>query len=530
MVQFSSRRNWDGHPHQPPRPSDPESEHEADNSQLDWAFGEAAPPDVIDLAPSRPAPERDHVHFQPRPLPTLAPEPATPSYAPDQPGSVAGPSLTAPYRGAQAPANLQALEDALERALDDWWSEDKLPSKALLREGLLALQAGHDLDEGQRTLLLRTALTYGRGVLTALRHQTDGDRTAFLLKGVILDLHKPLAPAELARLQREDEESEAWVVPLKGELKDEMAAVTGLPHELAKRALAVLEGKPPPPALSIKAQQRFTGRRPSRAANASARFGYWSPGRRVLLLLLVGCLLLAFVQPGNSASITQITIAAGDYPVRSADEGAPNRQLAVAGFLIDRYEVTNANYRQCVEVGHCRSSSLPGGFSQTTDFSNPQADHLPVTNVTHAEAERFCQWLNKRLPRADEWMVAASVAPITQRANRYPWGDLYEPQRANLRESGWGTPRPVGSYSPFGDSSFGLADMAGNVAEWTADRAGGDDESMVVKGGSFLDGAVQAAIAGVTLVDAHAAEPWLGFRCAADLDTHVPQPLPDAQE
>ncbi len=511
MFQFSSRRNQGRQPYQPRPPEGSE-----DDSQLDWAFGEAAPPNVIDLSPSRQASERDHTIFQPRPLPKRNVAPSPTSYPSEQPASAAVSSLTAPYRGSQAATNLQALEEALDKALDDWWSEDKIPSKALLREGLLALKAGHDLDEGHRTLLLRTALARRRGILTALQHQRDGDRTAFLLKGAILDIHNPLPPVELARLQHEDENSEAWITPLKYELQDEIAAVTGLSHELAKRALAVLEGKPPPPALSIKQRQRIRGQRFDYTDGTPPGSGYWSPGRRVLFLLLVGCLLFAFVQPGNSAPVTQVTIPTGDYLIHSGDEAEPTHQLSLAEFLIDRNEVTNGNYRQCVELGLCSRPSSFASINHPDYFTHPQYNHHPVVNVTYAQAEQFCQWLGKRLPTADEWTVAASIAPNTQRANRYPWGNLYEPQRANLHESGWGETRPVGSYSPFGDSSFGLADMAGNVAEWTATPAGGDDERMIVKGGSFLDGSAHAVATAVTFVDATAAEPWLGFRCVVD--------------
>ena len=67
-------------------------------------------------------------------------------------------------------------------------------------------------------------------------------------------------------------------------------------------------------------------------------------------------------------------------------------------------------------------------------------------------------------PRA-EWEKAARGADV----RIYPWGDAFDPGKANTAESKIGGTTPVGQYSPQGDSPYGCADMAGNVWEWCRD-------------------------------------------------------------
>ena len=63
-----------------------------------------------------------------------------------------------PSVGRALSQRVEAVHRALDRALEQWWAESTLPASGLLRDGLLVLEAGHDLDESQRSLLLRTAL------------------------------------------------------------------------------------------------------------------------------------------------------------------------------------------------------------------------------------------------------------------------------------------------------------------------------------------------------------------------------------
>jgi formylglycine-generating enzyme required for sulfatase activity len=488
----------------PPRPNE---EGARSDAQLDWELGDAVLPEIIDLTPTRTV-DPTRRPFAPPPTNGHT-QPATVNAAPNTP-------LVDQFRGSNGPRRLAALHQALDTALDRWWSDSAIPPAPLLRDGLLALEAGHDLDEGHRTLLLRSALAHRRGLLTALHHQTDPERTAFLLKEALLDVWSPLSPALLWRLKNEDEQSADWVAALQRELTEELTIVQGVQQELAARALSTLSNRQSP--ATTTAEQTALGLslvlRPTGLNPVGDRRPYWSPGRVVVLFLLAIALLVLFnLRPWPARSAT-VDIAGGDYQLVTAD-GA-TESVPLLPFTIDRHEVTNANYRQCVLVGRCPA---PHSISSTTRpdyWTNPIYDQHPVVQIPWAAADQFCTWLGKRLPTAQEWTVAAGSAPAIGQLLRYPWGDLYEPQAANVQEAQIGDTQAVGAYSPFGDSLTGLADMAGNVAEWTATPASAEGDRYWVKGGSFADGADLALISAADPLPAASAAPTLGFRCAAD--------------
>jgi formylglycine-generating enzyme required for sulfatase activity len=131
-------------------------------------------------------------------------------------------------------------------------------------------------------------------------------------------------------------------------------------------------------------------------------------------------------------------------------------------------------------------------------------------------AASYCSWVDKRLPSVGEWQAAASVSPITGQPFRYPWGERFEAQRTNSASTGLGDTVMVGSFRPGGDSPSGAADMAGNVAEWSATLVPGPDEKVqaIVKGGSFASQDVALSVGAEVQIDVSSALPELGFRCA----------------
>ncbi|SDT54960.1 formylglycine-generating enzyme family protein [Actinoplanes derwentensis] len=175
---------------------------------------------------------------------------------------------------------------------------------------------------------------------------------------------------------------------------------------------------------------------------------------------------------------------------------SPDHEVRIDGFWIGRFPVTNCEYLRFLEV-----TGRPGRPSTWQSGAYPweQADH-PVAGVQAGDADAYAFWLTGhtghpwRLPSEAEWEWAAA-GPV---GAEFPWGDEFDPDRANTRETGLHCTSPVGAF-PGGRSWCGALDMAGNVEEFTADdyRAypGGtvvhDDlvalfgEYRVARGGSF---------------------------------------------
>jgi formylglycine-generating enzyme required for sulfatase activity len=63
---------------------------------------------------------------------------------------------------------------------------------------------------------------------------------------------------------------------------------------------------------------------------------------------------------------------------------------------------------------------------------------------------------------------AASWDPERDKQRLYPWGDEFDSTKCNVQEQGTGDTTPIGTFSPAGDSFYGVAEMYGNIREWTA--------------------------------------------------------------
>jgi formylglycine-generating enzyme required for sulfatase activity len=159
-----------------------------------------------------------------------------------------------------------------------------------------------------------------------------------------------------------------------------------------------------------------------------------------------------------------------------------------SAFWIDEYEVTNERFKQFMDAGGYTNSAFwsqtgwkwlqSNGVTQPLYWNDERYDapQQPVVGVSWYEADAYARWAGKRLPTTAEWQAAAQGTD-----NRiWPWGNVWDPAKANAGEGSRGAPVAVGSY-PSGASPFGALDMAGNVWEYTADwymlRSGSNDHS-----------------------------------------------------
>ena len=135
----------------------------------------------------------------------------------------------------------------------------------------------------------------------------------------------------------------------------------------------------------------------------------------------------------------------------------PAHIVFLDNYYIDKYEVTNASYKMCVDSGKC---SIPTNNGR---YNNSQYAQHPVVYVDWYMAQTYCEWRGARLPTEAEWEKAAR----SLNGGGYPWGWSQSDIYADFTQKP-GDTKPVGSY-PQGVSPYGAYDMAGNVYEWVAD-------------------------------------------------------------
>jgi formylglycine-generating enzyme required for sulfatase activity len=225
----------------------------------------------------------------------------------------------------------------------------------------------------------------------------------------------------------------------------------------------------------------------------------------------------------------------------------PAHAVSMAGFWIDQAEVTNVQYRRCVEGGVC-SEPLACTKGDPTYADPEKADH-PVVCVRWDDAQAYCGWAGARLPTEAEWEYAFRG----EQGSIYPWGDSFDGSRLNYCDSSCAEPHaddeyedgypctaPVGAF-PQDVSWSGATGMSGNVSEWVADWFGAystgalssptgpesGDEKML-KGCSWFSPPAYCRGSARPSVVPGARYDYLGFRCARSPQTAaaVPHGLP----
>jgi formylglycine-generating enzyme required for sulfatase activity len=157
-----------------------------------------------------------------------------------------------------------------------------------------------------------------------------------------------------------------------------------------------------------------------------------------------------------------------------ADSTWPVHTVTVAPFEIDVTEVTVDAYAACVKRGECSPAETSDAKPCNWGVSG-KGDH-PVNCVDWEQATTYCHTLGKRLPSEEEWEFAA-------RGGRERRSDSPAHERRGVQACGVGTSEHPGTCAvgSFPRGPFGLADMTGNVMEWTDSKFHDDETTRVIQ-------------------------------------------------
>ena len=206
----------------------------------------------------------------------------------------------------------------------------------------------------------------------------------------------------------------------------------------------------------------------------------------------------------------------------------PAHLVSLDMYYIDQFEISNAQYGQCVLDGACELPLLDNSKMRQSYYSNSIYADYPVVYISWYDAQIYCSWRGGRLPNEVEWEKAARG----EDQRPYPWGtEKADCQHANY----WPTGACVGDTTAVteqsaGASNYGVYNLSGNVAEWVKDwfqsYPGGDPNAAkdfgithrTIRGGAYFDGPNNIRATARKGLNPEEAHSYVGFRCVVDIE------------
>ncbi len=193
----------------------------------------------------------------------------------------------------------------------------------------------------------------------------------------------------------------------------------------------------------------------------------------VSAVLLTGVVIFNTLPWNNTDSTEQSGI---QYPpelisVELTDQS--NHTIVVA-----KYEITNTQWDECVDNGGCEYKP------QAYPYTRP---NHPVSGVSWIDVQQYIDWLSKktgqsfRLPTESEWKLLAADVLAKQNAGKKLFDDPRMEWANDYRFFSQRAPRRTQPVGHFGLSTEGIADLNGNVWEWTESCANGIRDSKTSK-------------------------------------------------
>jgi len=171
------------------------------------------------------------------------------------------------------------------------------------------------------------------------------------------------------------------------------------------------------------------------------------------------------------------------YPWEVSPRRFHEHPMHVNSFYIDRYPVTNAEFKKFLDSTHYRPNDSLNFLRDWQDGNYPKGwDNRPVTWVSQEDARSYASWAGKRLPHEWEWQYAAQGTD----SRLYPWGNEWDTDAVPVPDKSrtMRGPDPVDAH-PKGASLFGVMDMVGNVWQWTEEFVDEHTRGGILRGGSY---------------------------------------------